>query len=36
MRILSYYCDGNISGCLTFEYVYQGDGSTRLTSSPPG
>jgi hypothetical protein len=30
MRILSYYCKGGISGCLTFEYVYQGDGSTVL------
>ena len=30
MRLLSYYCTGNVSGCLTFEYVYQGDGSTIL------
>ena len=30
MRILSYYCKDNIAGCLTFEYVYQGDGSTNL------
>lgn len=36
MRILSYYCDGNISGCMTFEYVYQGNGSTHLTPSPTG
>lgn len=36
MRILSYYCDGNISGCLTFEYVYQGNGSVHLTPPPTG
>ena len=30
MRILSYYCEGGVSGCLTFEYVYQGNGSTDL------
>jgi hypothetical protein len=33
MRILSYYCKGNIAGCMTFEYVYQGDGSTNLAAS---
>jgi HmuY protein len=30
MRILSYYCVNKSAGCLTFEYVYQGDGSTNL------
>ena len=30
MRILSYYCANKSAGCLTFEYVYQGDGSPRL------
>ncbi|MCZ6874047.1 MAG: HmuY family protein [bacterium] len=30
LRLLSYYCEGNISGCMTFEYVYQGSGSTNL------
>jgi hypothetical protein len=30
MRLLSYYCKGGEAGCLTFEYVYQGDGSTHL------
>ena len=30
MRILSYYCANKSAGCLTFEYVYQGDGSTNL------
>jgi hypothetical protein len=33
MRLLSYYCRGGEAGCLTFEYVYQGDGSTQL--APP-
>ena len=28
MHILSYYCANKSAGCLTFEYVYQGDGST--------
>ena len=32
MRLLSYYCKGNIAGCMTFEYVYQGDGSTNLAA----
>lgn len=30
MRLLSYYCTGNVAGCMTFEYVYQGDGSSNL------
>ena len=34
MRMLSYYCTGNVAGCMTFEYVYQGDGSTRLADGP--
>jgi hypothetical protein len=33
MHILSYYCANKSSGCLTFEYVYQGDGSPRLAAS---
>jgi hypothetical protein len=32
MRLLSYYCKGGEAGCLTFEYVYQGDGSTNLAA----
>ncbi len=32
MRILSYYCMNKSAGCLTFEYVYQGDGSTNLAA----
>jgi hypothetical protein len=32
LRILSYYCgEGQASGCFTLAYVYQGDGSRRLT-----
>jgi hypothetical protein len=31
IRILSYYCPEAMTGCLTFEYAYQGDGSRRLT-----
>lgn len=34
MRLLSYYCPGNVAGCMTFEYVYQGDGSRRLIDGP--
>ena len=34
MRIVSYYCKGNISGCMTIEYVYQGDGSRHFTAPP--
>lgn len=30
IQIISYYCPGAKPGCLTFRYVYQGDGSTRL------
>jgi hypothetical protein len=33
MRLLSYYCASHSAGCVTFEYVYQGDGSTKL--APP-
>lgn len=29
-RILNYYCDEHNPGCMTIEYVYQGDGSRRL------
>jgi hypothetical protein len=36
MRLVSYYCEGGqASGCFTFEYVYQGDGSRRFVHSPP-
>jgi len=31
LRIVSYYCDGgNSSGCFTFEYIYQGNGTRRF------
>ena len=30
MRILSSYCKNDVAGCMTFEYVYQGDGSPNL------
>jgi hypothetical protein len=30
MEILAYYCPGSRPGCVTFRYVYQGDGSPQL------
>ncbi|MFQ5455165.1 MAG: HmuY family protein [Nitrospirota bacterium] len=27
IMMLSYYCNGRESGCITFKYIYQGDGS---------
>jgi hypothetical protein len=33
MHILSYYCKGGEAGCMTFEYVYQGDGSPYLAAA---
>jgi hypothetical protein len=30
LEILAYYCPGSQPGCVTFRYVYQGDGSTAL------
>jgi len=30
MQIIGYYCPGARPGCLTFRYVYQGDGSTHV------
>lgn len=32
MEILSYYCPGARSGCLTFRYAYRGGGSPRLVA----
>jgi hypothetical protein len=33
LRLVSYYCDGGeASGCFTFEYIYQGDGSRRFVA----
>jgi hypothetical protein len=43
LRFLSYYCTGAAPGCITFEYVYQGDGTRMLDvergaapGKPPG
>ena len=33
LEILGYYCDGGRPGCLTFRYVYQGNGS-RAVAAP--
>ncbi len=30
MRLLSYYCPGGQSGCVTFRYRYRGDGERYL------
>jgi hypothetical protein len=30
LQILGYYCEGGHPGCVTFWYVYQGDGSTTV------
>jgi hypothetical protein len=30
LHIVGYYCPGARPGCLTFRYVYQGDGSTAV------
>src|SRR5262249_61809950 len=35
MQIVGYYCPGAQPGCLTFRYVYQGDGSTHV-ETPSG
>lgn len=35
-QILSYYCPGATPGCVTYRYVYQGNGSRDLTASPAG
>ena len=34
LRFLSYYCPGAQPGCVSLEYVYQGDGSTDVRSEP--
>ncbi|MGH7549496.1 MAG: HmuY family protein [Gemmatimonadota bacterium] len=36
LQVMSYYCPGARGGCVTFRYVYQGDGSPafRLSGSP--
>ncbi len=30
LRFLSYYCPGGRPGCVTFEYVYRGDGGRQF------
>lgn len=30
LEILSYYCPGAVSGCLTFRYAYQGSGASAF------
>jgi hypothetical protein len=34
LEIVSYYCPGSHPGCLTFRYVYQGDGTNVLGERP--
>lgn len=34
LQVVSYYCPGARGGCVTFRYVYQGDGSPAF--HPPG
>lgn len=34
MAIVSYYCQGTRPGCITFQYLYRGDGSRKLTKTP--
>jgi hypothetical protein len=33
MELLGYYCPGATPGCMTFRYVYQGDGSTNVDAA---
>ncbi len=33
LQVVSYYCPGARGGCMTFRYVYQGDGSPAFHSS---
>ena len=30
LQFVGYYCEGAVSGCLTFQYVYQGGGGTHV------
>jgi hypothetical protein len=32
LQILGYYCPGSRPGCVTFRYVFQGDGSSAVSS----
>lgn len=35
LRFVGYYCPGAQPGCVTFQYVYQGNGLARVTDGPP-
>ena len=35
LEIVGYYCPGAHPGCLTFRYVFQGDGTTRVGGPEP-
>lgn len=35
LRLINYYCPGATPGCVTFEYVYRGDGGTSLDTPRP-
>lgn len=35
LRIVNYYCPGATPGCVTFEYVYRGDGGRSLEGGRP-
>ena len=34
LTLVSYYCPGSQPGCVTLRYVFQGNGSTTMASSP--
>jgi hypothetical protein len=36
LRILSYYCTGGVSGCVTFRYRYRGDGERSFPAVTAG
>lgn len=36
LRFLGYYCRGGRPGCMTFRYLYGGDGGRRLGGAAPG
>lgn len=36
LRILGYYCPGGRPGCVTFRYLYRGDGGRRMGRAAPG
>ena len=34
LELVGYYCPGSRPGCVTFRYVYQGDGSPAVAAKP--